>query len=207
MSFHVQLAIGKAGESQIAQWLQSRGNYVLPVYEKEFNEYKGPVLFRPDGSQLICPDLLAISKTGMAWIEAKHKSAFTWHRNTQRWVTGIDIHHYRQYLHVANELPRIQVWLLFLHRVGSVAKDTPDGMVSPTGLYGGQLLDLASKENHRHQNWGKTGMVYWAHDKLTKLADLEEFEERSAIMEYDAGMSRRSADFEAKKTIALGAST
>lgn len=204
MSFQQALAIGKAGESQISRWLQSRGNYVLPVYEKEIQEYKGPVLFRPDGSQVICPDLLTLTKNGVAWIEAKHKSAFSYHRITKKWVTGIDLHHYEQYQSIARELPNIKVWLLFLHRIGFLAKDTPEGMTSPTGLYGGNLLELTKKENHRHGNWGKSGMVYWAHDSLMKLADMDEFEERSAIMEYDGGMNRRDADFEAKKAAAVG---
>lgn len=204
MRFSQSFPIGKAGESQISRWLQSRGNHVLPVYEKEITEFKGPVLLRPDGTELICPDLLTITKSGMAWIEAKHKSAFTWHRNTQKWVTGIDLYNYRHYLSLAKELPNIKVWLLFLHRMGNVAKDTPVGMFSPTGLFGGELLDLSGKENHRHDNWGKSGMVYWAHETLTKLADLDEFEERSAIMEYEAGMDRSSADREAKQTYASG---
>jgi len=195
VSFQHSLAVGKAGESKIAKWLQSRGNYVLPVYEKEINDYKGPVLYRPDGSQLICPDLLAITKTGTAWIEAKHKTAFTWHRKTQRFVTGIDIHHYEQYCAIARELQNIKVWILFLHNPG-VAKDTPEGLVSPTGLFGGELLSL--KENHRHDNHGKSGMIYWAHDSLKKLANIEEFDERSAIMEYDGGMTESESITAAK---------
>jgi hypothetical protein len=198
VGFKETLAIGKAGESKIAKWMQSRGNYVLPTYEKEINEFKGPVLYRPDGSQVICPDLLAITKNGMAWIEAKHKSAFSWHRKSSCWVTGIDRHHFHEYLSIAKEIPSIKVYLLFLHQDGFLAKDTPIGMQSPTGLFSGEILRLAGCPNHEHLNWGKSGMVYWAHDSLVKLADIEEFEERSAIMEFDGGMSTDESILSAK---------
>lgn len=172
-SFEQQLAVGKIGESVIAGYFLRRGYYVLPVYEVEKNQGKGPTLFCSDGGQLISPDMLVFNAGSgkVFWIEAKHKSAFSWHRNTQQWVTGIDLHHYNQYLKVAGSTPW-PVWLLFLQRAG-IAKDTPDGMVSPCGLFGGELIELSKKEHHRHSAHGRSGMVYWAHDDLLriKLAD------------------------------------
>ena len=169
MSFADKLAIGKIGESVIASWFLSRGYSVLPVYEKEVNEGKGPTLFCSDKTQLISPDMLVFNSASgkVYWIEAKHKSAFTWHRNTRAWVTGIDLHHYTQYLEVAKRTPW-NVWLLFLHRSG-IAKDTPDGMISPVGLFGGNIALLSRQEHHRYENHGRSGMVYWAHTSLKKL--------------------------------------
>lgn len=168
-SFDSKLKLGKIGEGYIARWLRRKGYHVLPVYEKEIHTGKGPILYQAIGSPLIAPDMLVFKNYDrVSWIEAKTKSAFTWHRKTERWVTGIDLHHYEQYLKVA-ELSPWPVYLLFLQLKGQ-AKDSPPNC--PTGLYGGKLKILQERENHRHDNWGKRGMVYWAEGKLTKFAKL-----------------------------------
>jgi hypothetical protein len=163
MQFKQALEFGKTGESVIANFMKSRGLNVLPVYEKTDNEYKGPALYCSDGKSLTAPDMLCFGNK-VLWVEAKHKNAFSWHRNSQRWVTGIDAHHFAQYLKV-RDVSGWPVWLMFLHREGT-AIDTPDGMVSPSGLFGNDITFLENNVNHTHQNWGRHGMVYWAHDKL-----------------------------------------
>ena len=170
MTFSASLQFGKIGEGRIATWLRARGCSVLPVYEKEIHEGKGPTLFSVEG-QLIAPDLLAFRtghKQDVKWIEAKTKSAFTWHRNTGCWTTGIDVRHYGDYLKVAGLSPW-PVWLLFLHLQGQ-AKDSPQG--SPVGLFGNELTYLSQHEHHRSDRWGCRGMVYWAHGSLRRLATL-----------------------------------
>lgn len=169
MSFEEQLKIGAIGEGLIAGWLRSRGHHVMPVYEKEIASGKGPRLFSPD-RQLIAPDMLTFKATDIRWIEAKHKTAFSWHRNTKRWVTGIDRRHYLDYLQVGSTTP-FPVWLLFLHR-GGQAKDSPAD--SPAGLFGNRLAFLCTHVNHTHDHWGTSGMVYWAIDSLRRLATLDE---------------------------------
>lgn len=167
-NFEYQLQVGKIGESYIAKWLQNKGCNILPVYEKEINEGKGPTLFKADRTTVICPDMLCFKNNSIFWVEAKHKTAFSWHRKTKRWVTGIDLNHYTSYLEVANNLIGWPVVLMFLHKDGT-AKDTPEGMVSPTGLYGGDIRFLSKNENHRHSNWGRHGMVYWNINSLMKF--------------------------------------
>jgi len=135
-----------------------KGYNILPVYEIEKNQYAGPAVFTADGDSLIAPDMLVFGKGKTFWIEAKNKTAFSWHRITGRWVTGIDLHHYEQYQQVAR-LIDWPVWLMFLQKGGHAVGSPPD---SPSGLYGGHLDHLAKSENHRHSNWGKSGMVYWA---------------------------------------------
>jgi hypothetical protein len=164
VGFQNNLVNGKVGESLISSWLRSRGHHVLPIYEIEKNQFKGPAVYASCGREIIAPDLLAIGKD-VVWIEAKHKTAFTWHRISKRFVTGIDIHHYENYLEVS-DLVEWPVWLLFLHK-GGQAKDSP---VSPSGLFGNDLQYLSENENHRHQNHGKSGMVYWSISSLKKLA-------------------------------------
>ncbi len=168
VNFQRTLAMGKTGEGIIANWLRGRGFNVLPVYEKEQQEYKGPALYSIDGP-LIAPDMLAFKRTGKTfWIEAKTKSAFTWYRLTSQWCTGIDLRHYEDYLRVQSLSPW-PVWLLFLHYPGQ-AKDSPLGC--PTGLFGGTIEYLSRNENHRSPNWGRSGMVYWSSDTLHKIAEL-----------------------------------
>lgn len=167
--FTNMLEFGQAGESVIARWLRSKGNFVMPVYEKIVDTGKGPQLFTPS-EQLIAPDLFVFKGMGAYWVEAKHKTAFSWHRISSRWVTGIDVRHYEHYLKVDAQTPW-PVWLVFFHE-GGCAKDSP--LESPSGLFGNTLRFLARNVNHKSDLWGKTGMVYWARDKLKLLASLKE---------------------------------
>jgi len=163
-SFNDQLEIGQTAEGEIAQWFKSKEFTVLPIYEKVIDTGKGPQLFLPD-TALIAPDMLIFKGEKTFWIEAKYKTAFSWHRITQKWVTGIDIKHYNDYLKVDNSTAW-PVWIVFLHD-GGQAKDSP--LDSPRGLFGNSLSYLRINENHRHNNWGKSGMVYWAINKLKLL--------------------------------------
>ena len=141
MIFAEKLDYGKVGEGLIAQWLMARGNLILPVYEVEKTANKGPQLFSA-AANLVSPDLVAFTSHGVMWIEAKHKTVFTWHRNTQHWTTGIDLRHYEDYMEVAKQT-KLPVWLMFFHR-NEVPSDSDKryGCPSecPTGLYGGDLL-------------------------------------------------------------------
>jgi hypothetical protein len=183
VSFSESLDYGQVGESLIARWMRRRGNFVLPVYEKEIDTGKGPRLFAPNG-QRIAPDMLVFGGPLPKWVEAKHKTAFSWHRLTARWVTGIDLRHYQDYLLVDDETP-FPVWLLFLQR-GGHAKDSP--VDSPSGLFGNSLSHLRENENHRHGNWGPSGMVYWAIKDLRKMATLEDVQgvEDGTIRDWQA---------------------
>lgn len=171
MSFHEQLQTGLIGEGRISRWLIGRGNMVLPAYEVETHHGKGPRLFTEEGP-IISPDLLVFGNNGVRWIEAKTKSAFTWHRISQTWQTGIDRRHWREYLRVAMITP-FQVWLLFLHCPNGLAKDTPDGLTSPTGLFGNTIEKLNATIHHEHENHGPSGMVYWDLSSLRKIADYD----------------------------------
>jgi hypothetical protein len=175
-TFERQLEFGQIAETQIAKWIIARGNLVLPIYDVEIHAGKGPRLFGGIDAELVAPDLLVMSRDGVYWIEAKHKTVFTWHRITRRWVTGIDIRHYEDYLKVAEQSPW-EVWLLFLHQSGTPSEiDIPHGCPArcPVGLFGNTLMHLSRHENHRHRNWGRSGMVYWAKDEMKLLASLDE---------------------------------
>lgn len=167
VSFSERLQTGLLGEGEIARWFNDKGYAVLPAYEVEMNNGKGPRIFTAEGS-LISPDLLVFNSRKVFWIEAKTKSAFTWHRASQTWQTGIDRKHWSHYLQVAQRTPW-PVWILFLHRPGSIAKDTPEGMTSPCGLFGNTIEKLNANIHHEHENHGPSGMVYWTIGALRKL--------------------------------------
>lgn len=169
MSFGETLKFGKVAESEIAQWLRRSGWSILPVYEKVIDEGKGPQLYTAH-MELIAPDLLAFRENNVIWAEVKHKTAFSWHRLTRRWTTGIDRRHYHEYLRVEKESPW-PVYLFFLH-LGGQAKDSPPD--SPSGLFGERLSVLKDNVNHESPNWGSSGMVYWALEALEKYVELDD---------------------------------
>ena len=171
-SFDKTLAFGQLGESHISKWLQGRGHAVFPAYQIEHQTGKGPQLFTADGD-LVLPDLLAFRNGTAQWFEAKHKTCFTWHRITGRWVTGIDLRHYREYQEVA-ERTSLPVWLMFYHPKSKPSENDlsfgcPD--TCPTGLFGNEISILVTCENHRSDRYGRSGMVYWAHGSLRKVAE------------------------------------
>lgn len=166
MAFVNNLVNGKIGESLIANWLKGKGYNILPIYEIEIGQGKGPAVYTADYGELIAPDLLVFKNKKVVWIEAKHKNAFAWNRARKIFVTGIDLKHYDDYKGI-NMIVDWPVWLLFLQK-GGKAKDSP---ISPSGLYGNDLSVLMSSENHRSDKWGNGGMVYWAIDSLLKIAE------------------------------------
>jgi hypothetical protein len=185
MSFTHCLQEGIVGETKIANFFKSKGYSVLPVYEVELDTGKGPRLFTPK-QPLIAPDMVIYKGKKCYWIEAKHKTAFTWHRITNRWTTGIDLKHYGDYCKIDDNSPW-PIWLLFLHK-GGQAKDSPP---SPSGLFGNTLTYLRKNENHRSDKWGKYGMVYWAKEKLKLFTEdaidniLNGYEEREIAFKID----------------------
>jgi len=161
---------GFVGESKIAMYLMARNNKVLPVYQIEKSRGKGPRLFLKDNN-LIAPDMFVFNDKECCWIEAKHKTGFSWHRNTRTWNTGIDKRHFKHYCEVADVTPW-PVWLMFLHKAGQ-AKDSPP---SEGGLFGNKLSVLRNCIHHESNRYAY-GMVYWDKNDLKKLASLEEVEQ------------------------------
>ncbi len=173
-SFQRRLAFGQIAETAIAQWIMRvRGGQVLPIYDIEYETGKGPRIFSADGD-LVAPDLLVFSRGKLHWIEAKHKSVFSWYRKKQRWETGIDLRHYHQYLKVRESFS-LPVWLLFLHRIfmpSPIDRKYPDCPEScPVGLYGNDL-DVLQTKAREDLRWAR-GMVYWGINDIKLLATLD----------------------------------
>jgi hypothetical protein len=178
MRFDQSFAKGLVGESAISRWLQSRGHAIFPAYQVEINAGKGPQLFAECGD-LVLPDMLSFFRGKIQWFEAKHKTCFTWHRNSGKWTTGIDLRHYGEYMEVA-ERTSLPVWLLFYHPNARPSDaDLAFGCPSecPTGLFGDKIENLAKNESHRSDRHGPSGMVYWAHESLRLIAEAEDLKE------------------------------
>jgi len=110
-----------------------------------------------------------MSETGKCFfVEAKNKNAFTWHRITERWTTGIDLSHYNDYLEIMRKID-IPIYLIFNHR-GGTAKDSEK---SDSGLFAQDLRYLRNNENHRcgPKPHCKNGMVFWSKDNLKRIGD------------------------------------
>jgi len=181
--FALNLAAGQVGESAIARWLISRGFTVLPAYEKEPGDYKGPRVYSASGN-MIAPDLLAFrfgienTRDAVFWIEAKTKAAFTWHRISRTYQDGIDRRCWQDYLRLQAKAPW-PIWLMFLHVGDGVAKDNPEGLSPPTGLFGEKIATLRYCVHHESDKHGPSGMVYWTVDSFRKLAEAEELDNKT----------------------------
>lgn len=166
-SFENNLRQGQLGESIIAQWLRSRGWHVLPAYEKEIDNGKGPRLFMAHGStssQLIVPDILGIRNGDFKWFEAKHKTRFSWYGIGGYFVTGIDKRHFDDYCRVA-DVTDIPVWVLFLHTNSQTSQDDVlqrnAPKECPTGLFGAEITKMREQMSHESNRHGSSGMYYW----------------------------------------------
>lgn len=169
MAFRDFLATGKVAESEITRWLMRRGCLVSPVYEQAESKFEGPRMFAIENDidrKFVAPDLLAFklaNKPGerVFFVEAKCKSGFTWSRRYKRFETGIDRHHFQDYIEIRRRTG-VPLWILFLQKGGAVKDAPPHKPDSPRGLFGNEIFALATKISHEHDGWGKGGMVYWS---------------------------------------------
>lgn len=154
------------------------------MYEIEHATGKGPQLFSAQGSW-VAPDMLGFRDKCIYFFEAKSKSVFSWHFKGEppHWDTGIDLRHYCDYLEVGVRT-NLLVYLLFLHQgAHSSQDDIAHGAPAfcPTGLFGGELSKLASRECHRSSKHAQ-GMVYWKQVDLACYARLQDVGESNGLL-------------------------
>lgn len=152
---------GTVAENLVIRWLVQRGNTVLPAYDTDGSERKGPRLITP-GGKLVLPDALVYGRSGVFWAEIKRKDGFSWHRRTGQWVTRVNLHYYADYCAIDAAGPW-DVWLFFLQE----GKEDPIKQIGgPAGLYCAPLKYLRSHEHHRFANVGEHGGVFWEESVL-----------------------------------------
>jgi hypothetical protein len=175
-TFQAKLERGQIAEGLVAIWLRSQGWTLLPIYEKEIDNGKGPRLFLPydvPEKELIAPDLLAMRDGKTRWYEAKSKAAATFYRRKWRWQTGIDKKHYLDYKRV-KDITSWQVWLLFL-QLDNSHNNAPLGVEPyPAGLYACPVTKPYSDEGSFTRDGKRYEMVYWGLEELQRVATLKE---------------------------------
>lgn len=182
---------GRLGEDRISQHLRKLGYNVVPVYEKEIDDGKGPRVFMASCTnvdQLIAPDLFIIGIEDakppngplFAWVEAKTKTRFSWYGKGNYFVTGIDLRNFNDYCTLA-EKTNVPIYLFFLHTQCDTSREDVykwgAPATCPTGLFCRNIKFLSQPTNKSHisQQHGSSGMIYWRPDvHLKKIAELEE---------------------------------
>jgi hypothetical protein len=171
-SFPERFSYGREAEYKVLRWLNSKGWSAFQIeLDKEKEKLKkGPRLQTPS-AEYILPDIQAYKKTQTLWVEVKHMEAFTWHRKTQKWVTGFSYYLYKNYCKI-NDISPFKVYLFFIQENG-FAKDSP--LTPDSGLFINSLDKLRGRENHVWLgNENNKAMIYWSIDRLIKKAELNE---------------------------------
>jgi hypothetical protein len=86
----------------------------------------------------------------------KRHAGTSFHRATQREVTGIEERAWRDYAAVAEEAG-LPLWIVFAHEEG------------PPGFIGGELRFLRQRISHRH-----SGMIFWPVGALRRIERRED---------------------------------
>lgn len=112
-----------------------RGYHVLPACD-----YRGQMGHAPHlagaAANITLPDLLVARGGKCRWIEVKQKSHADFHRNSNRFVTGLPIRQWDEYLRV-QEVTGIEVTLVFIHAEENV-------------VVGDTLAKLTNHISHRY---------------------------------------------------------
>jgi hypothetical protein len=177
-AFQLRFKWGAIAERKISRFAMACGYVVLPVYEIETEQgHKGPRAFTIH-AEYRAADVVVFSARGVSFVETKAKACFTWHFKTKTWQTGCDVACYEDYLKLRRG-SHVPLWLFFLHESALPSpKDLRYGcpQKAPTGLFGGEIERLATCVDHTDtgdRNNSTSGMVYWRHESLQLIADVE----------------------------------
>ena len=169
MKFANNLKFGLIGERIVAEIMRARGWSVVQI-GGQHGEYQGPRIELPMGLTLVSPDLIIMKGSNILWVEVKHKTQFSFHQNSKTITTGIDYHHWKQYLE-NDTYGSFPMWLFFVHEMASV-QGMPFGSgvaVPEAGVYGGPVRWLSQNYAHIHPNFGDHGGIFWDAAKLKHL--------------------------------------
>tara|TARA_Y100000593_G_C4249892_1_gene306603 strand:- start:56 stop:649 length:594 start_codon:yes stop_codon:yes gene_type:complete len=172
MTFAQHLSMGAKGEELAKAWLIHYGHTVISDFGSD-TPFQGPRAYTPSGT-LVQPDLLAIKPDEVPpkfWVEVKTKRVFSWSRNRQVWVTGIDLDKYLHYLEVSEQTDS-DVLIVFLHLQDSSPKYPGSPWPCPVGLFWQWLDKLEEVEAYRYGP-----MVYWSAGDLERECSLDQLED------------------------------
>jgi hypothetical protein len=196
-TFADRLHFGKRIEYGVSQWLQCRGNLVMPTDPAKYHDesdsqrqtgplpelfnlrqrYKAPdlLVFPPDKDRKLQPGDPEYRPT-VLFVEVKWKHAFTWYRKTHSWQIGIDREEFHSHWKLRKDYA-IPVWLLIVV-VGqeSNALDVEHGapMFCPSGIFTREILELEKCIDPRPESFNADNVLYFNHKDLKEVATLEE---------------------------------
>lgn len=121
--FRANLALGRRFEVAVADWLKSRGWYLMPDYAG-MNARGAPSL-RGAQDSTVLPDILAAGGGRMRYYEVKYRTRKVRFRKTRIDVTGkISERLWRQYLKVQADTG-VEVWIVFYQKVDAEIVGAP----------------------------------------------------------------------------------
>ena len=182
---------GDAAQKQCARLLgQCSGALVLPCYGAEGVELedKAPILYRPQGSDLVVPDIMLL-RLGQQprWLDVKAKSQPSWHRNNQRWEHGCDWSIAEQYKAVQQETG-YAMWIVLREEYTPLDPHSDSALLGPAAWRTINLDDAFTKGQHR-KDWpgGKRqphrrgcdgqGGLLWDRNDMQELQSMTRAEE------------------------------
>ena len=172
--FDDRLNFGVEGEDFAAAWARRLGFSVLPHQPCPPNGKGGPRILTPHHGELVAPDLPLWREGVPLLLEVKRKAAFTLHRATGAWVTGVEASYFEQYCRVW-DVTGVRTFLGFVH------DDDPAQLT-----LGGEVWQLAQRVHHQYPETGDSRMLYWDRRRLVNLAEHPAF----ALPDPNDGMCR-----------------
>lgn len=154
-AFHAKLAAAQQWEAAFAAWLiAERGCHVLAATEYSKRGTHAPCLL--GNPALIAPDLLVGQNGTSAWFEIKKKDRADWHRNSQRFVTGLPLRLWEQYAGV-QAATGLDVNVIFIH-------------CEEDAVVGGILAELEAAVSHQYKGINLYGehMLYFKFEALRR---------------------------------------
>lgn len=146
MEFDEQLAMGRGREADWRSFLaEKRGLHVVDVAKPSDDTRHGGPRVRVRGGYLVAPDVLAVDADGKAlWFEVKAKSvpSYRYSGRHRGWWHGVDLHHWRHYLQLAERAP------VFLVTCEQMTLPRPGFAPPPAPRLPNGKLDHHDFENH-----------------------------------------------------------
>jgi hypothetical protein len=171
IEFELRLAQGAQWEQAVSDWLRKPGHGISVLELFKYRHNGQPPVFISIGDRIITPDMQVIGGGSSIYLEVKSKRRFAKNPYTMKSMTGIDLHHWKDYIRVQQE-SGIKVLIVFVHEeTKEVRADFVD------------VLDRhPEKDEVPKCRTGRGGMVFWPHDAPQLIGRINEASsERSRI--------------------------
>lgn len=149
---------GRNGEIIVADWLKSRGWYVIPSYDYSGEDGNKAPKMEGALAAYVLPDLDVAKSGKRAWAEVKTKAGPTLHRNTNTLVHGINLRLFRAYKKV-EAITGCEVHLFVYEEDSLKILFRPLGQETDGRVYDGGKM-------------GRGGMIFWPRSSFKLVAEV-----------------------------------